>query len=103
MGPRMFAEEARERLSAFARTNDGFRIAEEDLRIRGPGEFFGTRQSGLPDLRAANIIRDQDLLESARTEAFDLVQQDPKLENHPLLRELLRSKWQGRLGLISVG
>ncbi len=103
MGPRMFAAEARERLNAFARTNDGFKIAEEDLRLRGPGEFFGTRQSGLPDLRAANIIRDADLLEKARAEAFDLLQQDPELDRNPKLRELLRIKWQGRLGLISVG
>jgi ATP-dependent DNA helicase RecG len=103
MGPRMFAEEARERLTAFARTTDGFRIAEEDLRQRGPGEFFGTRQSGLPDLRAANIIRDADLLEQARSEAFELLKQDPQLAFHPRLRELLRRKWQGRLGLISVG
>ena len=99
----MFAEEARERLNAFSRTNDGFLIAEEDLRIRGPGEFFGTRQSGLPDLRAANIIRDADLLEKARTEAFDLVQKDPTLVQYPALREFLKRKWQGRLGLISVG
>jgi ATP-dependent DNA helicase RecG len=103
MGPRMFAEEARERLNAFARTNDGFKIAEEDLRIRGPGEFFGTRQSGLPDLRAANIIRDADLLETARTEAFELIQKDPQLSQYPRLRDLLQRKWQGRLGLISVG
>jgi ATP-dependent DNA helicase RecG len=99
----MFAEEARERLTAFARTTDGFRIAEEDLRQRGPGEFFGTRQSGLPDLRAANIIRDADLLEQARSEAFELFRQDPQLALHPRLRDLLRRKWQGRLGLISVG
>ena len=103
MGPRMFAEEARERLNAFARTNDGFRIAEEDLRLRGPGEFFGTRQSGLPDLRAANIIRDADLLEKAREEAFEYIQRDPTLAGYPPLRDLLLRKWQGRLGLISVG
>jgi ATP-dependent DNA helicase RecG len=103
MGPRMFAEEARERLNAFSRTNDGFLIAEEDLRLRGPGEFFGTRQSGLPDLRAANIIRDADLLEKARTEAFDMVRNDPTLAQYPQLRDLLNRKWQGRLGLISVG
>jgi len=103
MGPRMFAEETRERLNAFCRTNDGFKIAEEDLRLRGPGEFFGTRQSGLPDLRAANIIRDADLLEKARAEAFDLVEQDPQLETYPVLREHVKRKWQGRLGLISVG
>jgi ATP-dependent DNA helicase RecG len=103
MGPRMFTEEARERLNAFVRTNDGFRIAEEDLRMRGPGEFFGTRQSGLPDLRAANIIRDADLLETARNEAMHFVEQDPKMERYPQLWRLLKRKWQGRLGLISVG
>ncbi len=103
MGPRMFAPEARERLTAFSRTNDGFKIAEEDLRLRGPGEFFGTRQSGLPDLRAANIIRDADLVEQARSEAFDLIQQDPVLTGYPKLRELVRRKWQGKLGLINVG
>ena len=103
MGPRMFVEEARERLTAFSRTNDGFKIAEEDLRLRGPGEFFGTRQSGLPDLRAANIIRDADLVEQARSEAFDLIQKDPVLAGFPALRELVRRKWQGKLGLINVG
>ena len=103
MGPRMFAEEARERLMAFSRTNDGFKIAEEDLRLRGPGEFFGTRQSGLPDLRAANLIRDADLLEQARTEAFALVLRDSQLAQYPELRELLKRKWQGKLGLINVG
>jgi ATP-dependent DNA helicase RecG len=99
----MFAEEARERLQAFSRTNDGFRIAEDDLRLRGPGEFFGTRQSGLPDLRAANIIRDADLLEQAREEAFAIVQQDATLAGYPRLRDLLKRKWKGKLGLISVG
>jgi ATP-dependent DNA helicase RecG len=103
MGPRMFAEEARDRLNAFSRTNDGFKIAEEDLRLRGPGEFFGTRQSGLPDLRAANIIRDADILEKARFEAFEIINRIPTLESYPLLRELLKRKWQGRIGLISVG
>jgi ATP-dependent DNA helicase RecG len=102
MGPRMFTEETRDRLNAFVRTNDGFRIAEEDLRLRGPGEFFGTRQSGLPDLRAANILRDADLLEAARSEALELVLQDPGLSAWPALRELVRRKWEGKLGLATV-
>ncbi len=55
-------------------TEDGFRIAEADLEIRGPGDFLGTRQAGLPDLRVANLLRDQRVLEWARTEAFDFVE-----------------------------
>jgi ATP-dependent DNA helicase RecG len=89
-------------LNTFVRTTDGFRIAEEDLRLRGPGEFFGTRQSGLPDLRAANIIRDADLLVNARQEAFALTQQDPDLRAVPALRDLVQRRWEGKLGLVTV-
>ena len=81
-------------------TADGFRIAEEDLSIRGPGEFFGTRQSGIPDLQLANIVRDIGMLETARKEAFDLVDADPELKKYPLVREALRKKWMDRLELI---
>ena len=102
MGPRMFAEETRDRLNSFVRTTDGFRIAEEDLRLRGPGEFFGTRQAGLPDLRAANILRDADLLETARSEAFALLQKDPDLSAFPELRETVRRRWEGKLSLFSA-
>jgi ATP-dependent DNA helicase RecG len=100
MGPRMFADEARERLNAFARTTDGFKIAEEDLRLRGPGEFLGTRQSGLPDLRAANILRDADLLEKARSEARHWSGRTPA---HAVsaARDSLGRRWQGKLGLIA--
>ncbi|MBH0196730.1 MAG: ATP-dependent DNA helicase RecG, partial [Nitrospira sp.] len=64
---------SRERLEALVRSNDGFVIAEEDLRIRGPGEFFGLRQWGMPEFRVANIVRDADLLQQARQEAFALL------------------------------
>ena len=86
-------------------TNDGFTIAEEDLSIRGPGEFMGTRQSGLPDFRVANILRDFTLLATARKEAFMIVAKDPFLENpeHVLLKDVLLRRWKGRLELAKTG
>ncbi len=95
-----FSEDARRRLKAMESTNDGFKIAEEDLAIRGPGDFFGTRQSGIPDLKIANIIRDIGALESARKEAFNLIETDADLSRYPLLQEILQRKWMGRLELI---
>lgn len=95
-----FSEDARRRLKAMESTGDGFRIAEEDLAIRGPGDFFGTRQSGIPDLKIANIIRDIEVLEGARKEAFDLIENNPDLARYPLLKEILQKKWMGRLELI---
>jgi ATP-dependent DNA helicase RecG len=86
-------EEGRERLSVLTRTNNGFEIAEEDLRLRGPGEFYGTRQSGLPSFRIANVLRDVGILECSRTDAFELVKEDPKLESPKYARlraEILR-------------
>jgi ATP-dependent DNA helicase RecG len=86
-------------------TNDGFRIAEEDLAIRGPGEFMGTRQAGLPDFRVASIIRDGRILSDAKTDAFALVEDDPRLEKpeHLLLRETLLQRWGSRLDLAGIG
>ena len=72
-------DEGRERLEVLSRSGNGFEIAEEDLRIRGPGEFYGTRQSGIPSLRIANILRDVDILEKSREDAFRLVKADPHL------------------------
>jgi len=88
-----------------AETNDGFKIAEEDLDIRGPGEFIGVRQSGLPGFRVANIIRDARILNEARDEAFALIRKDPLLEHpdHFFLKEILQERWKGRFELAEVG
>jgi ATP-dependent DNA helicase RecG len=97
--------EAKVRLRAMERTTDGFKIAEEDLSLRGPGEFFGIKQSGLPDFRVAHIIRDTPILIEARKEAFRLIQKDPELA-HPsytALKDILMKRWRGRLELASIG
>ena len=94
------SEEAKRRLRAMESTSNGFRIAEEDLAIRGPGEFFGTRQSGMPDLKVANILRDIDILEASRREAFAIADSVSTLEEYPLLKDSLQRRWQGRLELI---
>jgi len=86
--------EVRERLMTIERVRDGFLLAEEDLRLRGPGEFFGTRQSGLPDLRMARLS-DLPLLEMAREKARALFSQPSALEPYPLLREELARRWKG--------
>lgn len=78
-------DEGQERLAAMAGTNDGFRLAEEDLRIRGQGTVFGTRQSGVKDLKLADILQDFEMLVAARKDAFSLVESDPNLANHPEL------------------
>jgi ATP-dependent DNA helicase RecG len=98
-------DDSRKRLRIMEATNDGFRISEEDLSIRGPGEFMGTRQSGLPDFRVANIMRDGKILNQARDAAFDLLEADPRLEKeeHALLREVLLRRWGGRLELAKTG
>ena len=78
--------EARERLSTLVHTNDGFVIAQKDLEMRGAGDFFGTRQHGLPPMKMANLAGDTRLLEQARQEADALLEQDPELEGQPLLK-----------------
>jgi ATP-dependent DNA helicase RecG len=83
--------EGEQRLAAMVATTDGFRLAEEDLRIRGQGTVFGTRQAGVKDLKLADILRDVDALVAARREAFDMVHRDPELEGHPLIRDEVRA------------
>ena len=95
-----WTDDARERLKAMAETSDGFVIAERDLRLRGPGDFFGTRQSGVPMLRAGDLTRDADLLERAFEEARRRV--DGGIL-HPDLQAYVRSVWQRQFGLITVG
>ncbi|NBD09362.1 ATP-dependent DNA helicase RecG [Corallococcus silvisoli] len=97
--------ESTERLGVMERSSDGFVIAEKDLEIRGPGEFLGTRQSGLPELAVANLVRDGDLLSLAQVEARRIMDADPKLQepDHQGLVKALEERWEGRLALARVG
>ena len=81
------SQETKERLNIMTQTNDGFVIAEKDLQLRGPGEFLGTRQSGLPDLIISDIVRDAKILEMARNEAIDFVKTH-NIEDFPKLKEV---------------
>ncbi|MBI5968829.1 MAG: ATP-dependent DNA helicase RecG [Deltaproteobacteria bacterium] len=98
-------EEAERRLRVMEETTDGFKISEEDLAIRGPGEILGTQQSGLPDFRVANFLRDFPLLVEARKEAFSVVSRDPllSLPDHFFIKETLKERWKGRLELATIG
>ncbi len=98
------ASNAKERLEVLVQSGDGFVIAEEDLRIRGPGEFFGFRQWGMPEFRVANIVRDGELLQHARLEAFSILKQDPTLSapSHQGLKEAMLRKWEKKLELGSI-
>jgi ATP-dependent DNA helicase RecG len=93
----------RERIRTMVESTDGFYIAEMDLKLRGPGEFFGTKQSGLPSLRIANLLRDQDVLEIARREAMDFVAAPPSEEELRRAVAYIRDHWQRRYGLVQVG
>jgi ATP-dependent DNA helicase RecG len=99
-------EEGERRLEAMVRTNDGFQIAELDLELRGPGEFFGTRQAGMPSFRVANLIRDRKLLELAKREAAAVVAgPNSEVTQVEISRALvaLRTRWQHTYGLVEVG
>ena len=99
------SSEASERLSVMVESTDGFVIAEKDLELRGPGEFLGTRQSGIPELAVANLARDQALLATASAEARAIVEGDPTLGHpeHARLVRALEERWEGRLALARVG
>ena len=99
------SQEAQERLKAMEEFQSGFKIAEVDLKIRGPGEFLGTRQSGLPGFRVANLITDQSLLFSARKEAQLIIEKDPSLSSPQYLplKEALKSHWQNKINFIGAG
>jgi ATP-dependent DNA helicase RecG len=99
-------EEGQKRLEIMTKTNDGFQIAERDLELRGPGEFFGTRQAGMPDFRVANIIRDAQLLEAAKREAAAvLAGPNSEVSSEEISRALvhMRARWQHTYGLVEVG
>jgi ATP-dependent DNA helicase RecG len=95
-----WSDDARERLKAMASTNDGFLIAERDLELRGPGDVFGTRQSGLPKLRTGDLVRDRDIMELAHTEARRVVERGGLNQG---LRAFVQGQWQDQFGLIEVG
>jgi ATP-dependent DNA helicase RecG len=95
-----WTDDARERLKAMASTTDGFVIAERDLELRGPGDFFGTRQSGLPALRTGDLVRDRDIMEEAHAEARRLVSEGRLTAE---LVDYVQRRWQQQFGLIEVG
>jgi ATP-dependent DNA helicase RecG len=100
------SEEGEKRLDAMGKTNDGFQIAELDLELRGPGEFFGTRQAGMPSFRVANLIRDRELLEAAKREAAAVVAgPSAEISEVEVSRALvhMRTRWQNTYGLVEVG
>ncbi len=102
--PGKLSEDGEKRLRVMETTTDGFRIAEADLEIRGPGDFLGTRQSGMPDFRVASILRDGDILEQARSTAFGLLEKNEQFQTAEAARikvELLR-RWGTRLELAGV-
>ncbi|MCS7199068.1 MAG: ATP-dependent DNA helicase RecG [Caldimicrobium sp.] len=94
--------EAYRRLKILCNTTDGFKIAEEDLKIRGPGELLGTQQSGFLELKRADPVQDVDLLFKARDLAFELINEDPSLEKYPALKEELFRRWEERLKLSEI-
>jgi len=94
------SDDARERLRAMTETTDGFEIADRDLSLRGPGDFFGTRQAGLPTFRSIDLVRDRQVLEDAKREVDVWLASGPGAES---LLATMRESWQQRFGLIEIG
>src|SRR5579863_5232395 len=103
VGPGRMTDEARARLETMVRTSNGFEIAETDLELRGPGEFFGTRQSGALGFHVANPLRDRDLLEQARREAFALTEDPSRAASLDRVLRQLPGEWQRRYHLAKIG
>jgi ATP-dependent DNA helicase RecG len=97
------SEIARERIRTLVDSNDGFYIAEMDMKLRGPGEFFGTKQSGVPGLRLADLMRDTDILDMARAEVNALIQERKDAEELRGVVRYIQEHWQRRYGLVQVG
>jgi ATP-dependent DNA helicase RecG len=97
--------EARERLKIMTKTNDGFKIAEMDFRLRGPGEFFGTRQHGLPELKISDLLRDFSILKQVRKDAFEIVAEDAHLASqaHLKIKQKIIETFKDRLELVNIG
>ena len=94
------SDQGRARLKALTETNDGFVIAERDLDLRGPGDFFGTRQSGMPTLRVGDLLRDHELMEEARRDAVAALDDGGQAD---ALVALVRTSWEQRFGLVGIG
>jgi ATP-dependent DNA helicase RecG len=94
---------ARERIRTLVDSNDGFYISEMDMKLRGPGEFFGTKQSGIPGLRLADLVRDSEILESARKEALHLISGDTGREELQNVVRYIQENWQRRYGFVQIG
>jgi ATP-dependent DNA helicase RecG len=94
------SEDAKARLKALTETTDGFVIAEKDLELRGPGDFFGTRQSGMPTLRVGDLVRDHQLMEAARREAVHALDDGRQAAT---LAAFVRTSWEQRFGLVGIG
>lgn len=95
--PYKLTEEAKLRLKAIVNYHDGFKVAEEDMKIRGPGELFGVKQSGMPDLKVADLLRDQSLVEKARYEAELILKEDLSLRKYPKIKEVFDEFWANKI------